>query len=681
MNLFRLMPALLWAAAAVAPVVVAPASAAPLASGIDRSAIDARVRPQDDFYLHANGAWLKRATFAADKAYIGPGERMYDLTQSQLLALLKSAQAHADDAEAKKLGDFYASFMDEAAVNRLGAKPLSAELAAIDAVNERAQLSAMFARLAQIGVDVPLGFYIDQDKRDATRYVPTITQSGLGLPTRDYYLKLDDAKFRDAREKYALYLGKLLALAAGGQRADAATVPAILALETEIARAQWSPVENRDPVKTYTLVAVNDLPGLAASFDWPRYLSAAGLAGKTNDLVVRQPSFVRGLNTLIDTVPLATWKAYARAHLLDAYAPYLSAPFIDARFAFRGVVLNGTSKNRPRWKRGVQVVDDSLGEALGKLYVGKYFPPESKQRMEALVANLIAAYRESIDTLDWMSPETKKEAAVKLSRFNVKIGYPSRWIDYSTLNIQRNDLVGNVVRARVFEDQRQIAKLGKPIDREEWGMTPQTVNAYYDPSMNEIVFPAAYLQPPNFIANADDAANYGAIGTTIGHEISHGFDDSGSQYDGNGNLRDWWTAQDKERFAAKTLALVKQYNGFLAVPPDYHVNGELTLGENIADNSGLAIAWKAWQRSLGGKPSPVIDGMTGEQRFFYGFAQAWAGKARDAALLAQIKSDPHSPDEFRVLGSLRNLTPFYKTFDVKQGDKMYLPPADRVSIW
>ena len=672
------MPAIVWAAALLA---LAPVHAQ-LTSGIDRGAIDAQVRPQDDFYRHANGRWLKAAVFPPDKAYIGPGEQLHDLTQKQLRALIEAAQHRSEDVEAKKLADLYASYMDEAAIDRLGATPLAAELTAIDAVSDRTQLATLFARLGQIGVDSPLGLTIVQDDRDATRYVPALVQSGLGLPMRDYYLKRDDKTFRTVRAKYTAYLAQLLALSdARDQRASEATARAVLALETEIARVQWDPVENRDPVKSYNPVALADLPALAPALDWPGYLAAAGLASRTPNVLVRQPSYWRGLNPLLATVSLDTWKAYARVRLLEAYAPYLSKPFVDLRFAFAGKVLSGTQKNRARWERGVRLVNESLGEALGRLYVEQHFPPASKQRLEAMVANLLATYRESLTTLEWMSPETRQQALAKLAKFNVKVGYPRRWIDYSALAIRRDDLVGNVMRARRFEDARQIAKLGKPIDREEWGMTPQTVNAYYDPSMNEIVFPAAYLQSPNFIAEADDAANYGAIGATIGHEISHGFDDEGSQYDGDGNLRDWWTAQDKARFKAKTAALVKQYSAFVAVPPAYHVNGELTLGENIADNAGLVMAYKAWQRSLEGKPSPVIDGLSGDQRFFYGFAQTWRGKARDAALLAQIKSDPHSPDEFRVIGVLRNHPAFYTAYKVKPGDKMYLAPTDRVSLW
>jgi putative endopeptidase len=411
------------------------------------------------------------------------------------------------------------------------------------------------------------------------------------------------------------------------------------------------------------------------------WLRAAGFAGKTPDVLVHQPSYLKGAAALLESTPLATWKTYARVRLLGAYAPFLSKDFVDARFAFAGTVLRGTEADLPRWKRGVALVGASVGESLGKLYVAAHFPPESKRRMDGLVANLLAAYRDSIKTLAWMSPGTRREALAKLAKFNAKIGYPKRWIDYAALQVRRDDLVGNVMRAREFEYARDLAKLGQPIDRDEWGMTPQTINAYYNPSLNEIVFPAAFLQAPIFDAAADDAANYGAIGSVIGHEISHGFDDAGSQYDGDGNLRDWWTAQDKARFAAKTKALIAQYGAFVAVPPAYHVNGELTLGENIADNAGLAIAWKAYQRSLGGRPAPVIDGMSGAERFFYGYAQSWRGKVRPDALLAQIKSDPHAPDEFRVIGAARNQPSFYETFGVKPSDRMYLPPAQRVRLW
>jgi putative endopeptidase len=676
-----LKPTLILAAALLAATAAtAQTAAATGASGIDRSAIDGAVRPQDDLYAHVNGRWLRATPFPPDKASVGVGEQLHDLTQRQLRSLVEEAQRRPNDPDAARIGDLYASFMDEAAIDRLGLKPLKAELAAIDAVADRAQFAALMPRLGRIGVEMPIGLGIVQDDRDATRYVPALSQDGLGLPNRDYYLSADDPKFAAVRARYLVYLGKLLTLS-GADDSGESGPEAILALETVLARAQWSAVENRDPVKAYNRVALEALPALASGIDWPGWLGGAALIGKTPDVLVRQPSYLKGLAAALQATPLATWKAYARVRLLDAYAKFLPTEFVAAHFAFAGTALRGTLANRPRWQRGVALVDQSVGESLGKLYVARHFSAESQRRMDALVTNLLATYRESIAGLDWMTPATRDAALAKLARFNVKIGHPKRWIDYRELQIRRGDLVGNVMRARAFEESRQIAKLGKPIDRDEWGMTPQTINAYYDPSLNEIVFPAAFLQPPLFDAGADDAANYGAIGAVIGHEISHGFDDQGSQYDGEGNLRDWWSETDRANFAAKTKALVAQYAGFVAVPPDYRVDGELTLGENIADNAGLAVAWKAYQRALDGKAPPLIDGMSGAERFFYGYAQAWRGKVRPDALLAQIKSDPHSPNEFRVLGAVRNLGAFYGAFNVRAGDKMYLAPTDRVSIW
>ena len=656
-----------------------PAPTAP-GSGIDPGAMDLAVRPQDDLYEHVNGAWLKSAVFPPDKATIGALDQLDDLTQAELRTLVETARTQRDDPDAARIADLYASYMDEAAIEKLGVRPIAPLLARIDGVADRAQFAALMPELARLGAGMPIHLAIGQDERDATRYVPSFYQSGLGLPNRDYYLKTDDAKFAAVRAKYVDYLARLLTLAGDGASAEA-SARAILALETELAKAQWSAVENRDPVKGYNKVALADLPAQAPGLDWPAFLAGARLAGRTDAVIVRQPSYLHGLAALLAQTPLATWKAYARVRLLGAYAPYLSRDFVDARFGFVGTVLSGTQQNRPRWKRGVALVDGSIGEGLGRLYVARYFPPENKRRMDALVQNLLAAYRESIGTLSWMTPPTRQAALAKLAKLNAKIGYPKRWIDYSALQIRDADLVGNVMRVDAFEDDRQLAKLGRPIDRDEWQIYPQTINAYYDASMNEVVFPAAFLQPPLFDPQVDDAANYGAIGAVIGHEISHGFDDEGSQYDGDGNLRDWWSAEDKANFAARTQALVAQYDAFVAVPPDYHVNGELTLGENIADNSGLAIAWKAYQRSLGGKPAPVIAGMTGGERFYYGYAQAWRGKTRPDALLARIKSDPHSPDEFRVRGAVRNQPGFYESFGVKEGDGMYLAPKDRVTIW
>ena len=659
----------------VLPVAAAAAAAAPR-SGIDTGAVDPTVRPQDDFFRHVNGTWLKTTSIPADEAYSGSFNMIHDKVQDELRGLVERPPAGVD---ARRIADLYTSFMDEAAAERADLAPLAAEIAAIDAVTSSSQLAAEMARLTRIGVGGPLRFDVDQDSRDASRYVPSFSQGGLGMPDRDYYLVTDDARFQQARSAYVAYLARLLALSGRGDGA-AAAAGRIVALETALARGQWSRVDNRDPVRTYNRYELAELSKLAPGFDWPAYLGGLGLKGKATHVVVGQPSYLAALASELQQTPLPIWKDYLRVRLLHSYAPYLSKAFVDARFAFVGSALSGTSENQPRWKRGIALVEASEGEALGRLYVEKYFPPESKARMEKIVANLLGAYRRSIDSLDWMDPATKKEAQAKLATFASKIGYPTRWRDYGKLVIERGDLVGNVERARVFEYERDLAKLGGPVDRDEWLMTPQQVNAYYNPSLNEIVFPASVLQPPFFDPAADDAVNYGAIGAIIGHEISHGFDDSGSQFDGAGNLRQWWTAADRERFAAKTKALVAQYSAFAPLP-GYNVNGELTLGENIADNSGVEIAYRAYRLSLGGEAAPVIGGTTGDERFFYGFAQAFRGKARDEALLAQIKSDPHSPDEFRVNGVVRNHPAFYDTFKVKPGDAMYLAPDKRVSIW
>jgi predicted metalloendopeptidase len=498
------------------------------------------------------------------------------------------------------------------------------------------------------------------------------------MPDRDYYLAPKDPKLASIRAAYRQHIERMLSLA--GDASAAANADAILALETALARVQWTKVANRDPIKTYNKTAVTKLAALTPGFEWRSYLDESGLGSRVSTVIVSQPSYMRGFGTILARTPLPTWKAYFRWHLLRAYGRYLDQRFVDESFGFDGKVLRGIPENRPRWKRGVAVVETSLGFAAGKLYAAKYFPPESKARMQVLVANLRDAYRDSIEKLDWMGPATRREAQDKLAKLTTKIGYPDKWRDYSSLEIRRDDLVGNVMRAVAFEYARNLNKLGKPIDRDEWFMTPQTVNAYYNPSMNEIVFPAAYLQPPYFDPAADDAANYGGVGATIGHEISHGFDDTGSQFDGDGNLRDWWTKADHQRFAAKTKVLVAQYDAFSPLP-GYHVNGKLTLGENIADNSGLEIAYKAYRLSLKGREAPVIDGMTGDQRFMLSYAQGWREKIRPEQQIVYLKSDTHSPDQFRCNGSLANLDAFYAAFQVKQGDAMYLPPEKRVRIW
>ena len=668
----------------------ASASTTALQSGVDLQYVDHSVRPQDDLYRYLNGKWLESFQLPADKGVYGSFTYVDDTTQEQLRGIVDGlsqsqaqtqAQARAPagkgEPEARKLADLYASFMDEARLEALGLKPLQAEFAAIDALPDRSAIPALMAHLSRIGAGAPFDFQVDQDARNSLQYAVIVHQSGLGMPDRDYYLK-DDAKLKDARAKYLAHIAKMSAMAGDAQAESHAA--AVLDLETALARLQWTRVENRDPVKTYNKTAIADLSKLMPGYDWRRYVRGTDIADKVDSVIISQPSYLSGLDKLMTATPLAVWKAYFKWHVLSAAAPYLSKPFVDERFAFRGTVLSGIPENRPRWKRGIALLNDAMGEALGKLYVEKYFPPPNKARMEALVHNLIDAYRRDIDTLDWMSPGTKKGAQEKLAKLVTKIGYPTVWRDYGTLKISSDDLWGNVVRANEFEYQRNLDKLGKPVDRNEWQMTPQTVNAYYNPPMNEIVFPAAILQPPFFNVQADDAVNYGGIGAVIGHEISHGFDDQGSQYDAEGNLHDWFTQEDHEKFKVKTSALVAQYNAYEPVP-GFHVNGELTLGENIADNSGLAIAYKAYHLSLAGKTAPVIDGLTGDERLYLGWVQVWRGKAREAEAMQRVKTDPHSPPAVRGTAPVLNQQGFYAAFGVKKGDKMYLPPEQRVNIW
>ena len=656
------------------------ANANALASGIALQYVEPSVRPQDDFFAHLNGKWLKTVEIPADKSSWGAFHQLREDTLPQLRAIIEKAAAAkgANGSEVQKIGDFYASYMDEARLEQLGITPLNGELAKIAAVKDKAELPALFAHLGRLGVNTPFVFYIHQDAKDSTKYVADLYQAGLGMPDRDYYLKQDDAKLADIRAKYQQHAEKMLAMA--GDKNAAANAKAIVELETELAKVQWTKVENRDPVKTYNKVELAKLAELAPGYDWQSWLAASGLKGKADYLIVSQPSYLKGFSEVLNRVPLETWKTYLQLHLVESYANYLSKAFVDERFAFNGTTLSGTPQLEARWKRGVSTLEGSLGEAVGKLYVKEHFPAERKARMEVLVKNLLAAYKSSIDTLDWMSPATKKEAQAKLAKFTPKIGYPNKWKDYSALTVKRDDLAGNVMRSREVEYNRELNKLGKPIDRDEWGMTPQTINAYYNPELNEIVFPAAILQPPFFDAKADDAVNYGGIGAVIGHEISHGFDDQGSQYDGDGNMRNWWTEEDGKRFAEKTKVLIQQYAGYSPLP-GYHVNGELTLGENIGDNSGLAIAYKAYKLSLKGKKAPVINGLSGDQRFYMGWGQVWRTKMREPAQIAQIKTDPHSPGQYRANGTLKNQPGFYEAFGVKEGDKMYLAPKDRVIIW
>jgi predicted metalloendopeptidase len=650
-------------------------------SGIDTQYIDPSVRPQDDFFTHLNGKWLKATEIPADKSSHGTFMQLRDDSQAQVRQIIEAAQKDPNKkagTDVQKIGDLYASFMDEARLESLGVKPLAGELQRIRTLKDKKGIPDLVAHLSKIGVATPYGIRVGQDARASTKYATYIGQGGLGMPDRDYYLKLDDKRMLDARTKYEAHVAQILTLA--GEKNAAAQAKAIVDFETELAKVQWTKVENRDPVKRYNKMSVAELGALTPGYDWNAALAASGVGNKLEYVIVAQPSYLAGFNQVLAKTDLATLKSYFEWHLLREYSPYLSKAFVDANFAFYGTALTGTTENRPRWKIGVSTVEGALGEAVGRQYVATYFPPERKARMEELVKNVTAAYKQSIDELDWMTPATKVEAQAKLAKFVPKVGYPNKWRDYSKLTIRKDDLVGNVKRAAEFAYNRNIGKLGKPIDREEWGMTPQTVNAYYSSSMNEIVFPAAILQPPFFDMRADDAVNYGAIGAVIGHEIGHGFDDKGSQSDGDGNLRNWWTKEDRDAFQKRADMLVKQYNAYSPLP-GYNVNGELTLGENIGDNSGLAIAYKAYKISLGGKPAPVIDGLTGDQRFFMGFGQVWRSKMREAQQIVQVKTDPHSPGQFRANGTVMNHPAFYEAFGVKEGDKMYLAPENRVKIW
>jgi putative endopeptidase len=656
-----------------------PEAAAPR-SGIDLQYVDGSVRPQDDLYQYLNGKWLRNFQLPADRGAVGSFTAIEDTTEEQLRGIvegLDQGAAAGGDADAKKLADLYASFMDEGELETLGFKPLQAEFAAIDAAKDMSALPTLVAHMNAIGAGAPYGLFVNLDARNSTQYAVSLAQSGLGLPDRDYYLK-DDAKLKDARLAYRAHIEKMLAMTGAAKAADDAA--AILALETSLAKIQWTRVEDRDPIKTYNKTALSELSALMPGYDWQRYVRGAGIEGKVDSVIVRQPSYFTALAKLMAGTPLPVWKAYFKWRVLSASAPYLSKAFVDERFAFTGGVLRGVPENQPRWKRGVTLLDGSIGEALGKLYVEKYFPPQHKARMQALVQNLLEAYRRDIDTLDWMSPETKVGAQAKLAKMLPKIGYPDHWRDYTALKVSRDDLRGNLIRANEFEYRRNLAKLGKPVDRGEWRMRPQTVNASYNPTANEITFPAAILHPPFFDAAADDAANYGGIGAVIGHEMSHGFDDQGSQFDADGNLHDWFTKADHEKFAEKTKALIAQYNVYEPVP-DYHVNGALTLGENIGDNSGLAIAYKAYRISLAGHEAPVIAGFSGDQRLYLGWVQVWRGKVREAEAIQRIKTDPHSPPAVRGSAPLRNQAGFYVAFGLKPGDKMYLPPEQRVNIW
>jgi putative endopeptidase len=653
---------------------------APTASlGFDPANFDTSVRPQDDFYLFANGAWLKNTPIPADLPSLGSFDMLRLQSEAALRQLLEEAAAdrnHAPGSDLQKVADYYRSFLDSARVEAVGLAALQPELQRIAALDARSALPQQFAHLQRLGVQTPVGLFVGQDQRQSDRYIASLSQSGLGLPERDYYTR-DGASFDRMRAGYLGYIEALLTLA--GQPDAAAAAQSIFALETAIAAAHWDRVRNRDREATYNLMTVGELQQLTPSFDWAAFLHATG-GDRSPGLIVRQPDYVQALGALIEQTPMPAWRQYMTFKLLDAYASVLPAAFVDAQFEFRGRIIGGLQEQRPRWKRAVAATEGALGEVAGRMYVERHFSPMAKARMQQLVDNLLVAFRQGIDELEWMGPETRLQAQAKLAKFNVKIGYPDEWRDYSALEVRDGEALGNQMRTAGFGFQRMIDRLGEPVNRAEWGMTPQTVNAYYSSTMNEIVFPAAILQPPFFNLDADDAVNYGAIGGVIGHEISHGFDDQGSRSDGDGNLRDWWTPEDAAAFSERTDRLAEQYSGYCPLD-DLCVNGRVALGENIGDLSGLTVAYKAYRHSLGGREPPVVDGFTGDQRFFIGWAQIWRMNYREEALRQRVMIGPHAPNMYRVNGVMVNMPEFYAAFDVQPGDALYLPPEQRVRIW
>ena len=666
-------------AADVAKTATAAAVEKALTSGITFDNIDKSVRPQDDFYMYVNGAWMNKAEIPGDRTSIGAFYDLRENARDDVKAIIEDLSATpnlADGTDEQKVADLYRSFMDVETLDKLGIAPIQADLDKIAALKDKKELTAFFGENQANGGGTPLAFYVEIDAKDSSRYATHIWQYGLSLPEKDYYFNQEE-RFVNIRKAYVEHIEKMYNLA--GLPNAKANAEAILALETQIAEKHWDVVETRDSTKTYNLYQVKNLPELASEINWDGYLAALG-GDKQTDIIINQPSYIQGLNEVIKNNDLDTWKNYMTWMALTHNASNLSQALDNENFAFFSKTLNGQEEQEPRWKRGVSTVSDTLGEVVGKVYVKRHFAPEAKTRMEQLVENLRGAYSSSIDSLDWMSADTKVAAKDKLAKFNPKIGYPNKWDDYSKLTIKADDLVGNAKRAAIVQHNKDIAKLGQPIDKDEWHMTPQTVNAYYNPTMNEIVFPAAILQPPFFNLEADDAVNYGGIGAVIGHEMGHGFDDQGAKFDGEGNMRDWWTEADLKAFESKGNALIAQYNGY-QVFDDLHVNGSLTLGENIGDLSGVTIAYKAYKMSLDGKEAPVIDGLTGDQRFFMGFTQIWRVKMKEEAMRNRVATDPHSPGHFRALGALSNMPEFYSTYDVKQGDKMYIAPESRVKIW
>ena len=676
----------------------------PLSSGINTDELDPAIRPQDDLYRHVNGKWFDRTQIPSDKARYGSFYVLAEEAEKAVHDIIGEAQSAEPGTEERKFGDLYASFMNEARVQELGAGPLQPALAEVNNVSDIPSFLETLGRLERQGVTGFFQLYVDNDPGNPERYIVLLEQGGLGLPDESYYR---EEKFADIRTAYVAYLEKMFDLAGlgGSTPSDtAARAQRVFDLETTIAASHWDNVSSRDSEKTYNLLtwhdvvtkaldaskatAVSKATDASAGPDLNRWIGALDAPdGVFDELVLRQPSFLEGLAAALTAGNLEKWTDWLRWQVIRSSAAFLSDDFVAANFDFYGRTLTGTPELRARWKRGVSLVEGALGEAVGRIYVDRHFPDAAKASMDVLVANLVEAYRQSITALGWMTDATRKRALEKLDKFTPKIGYPVKWRDYSSLEISADDLIGNLRATSEFEFQRELGKIGKPLDRDEWFMTPQTINAYYNPGFNEIVFPAAILQFPFFDETRDAAANYGAIGAVIGHEIGHGFDDQGSKYDGDGRLIDWWTADDRAAFEKLTGSLIEQYNSLAPRQvPDHHVNGALTIGENIGDLGGLAIAWKAYLISLDAnsgdhREPPVIDGFTGAERFFLSWAQAWQLKARDEEVIRLISIDPHSPNEFRCNQIVRNIDDFYETFGVTESDQLWLRPEERVTIW
>src|SRR5262245_34008537 len=667
-------------APAPAPAPVAPPPApAPKPHigdfGLDLGAGQPNVRPGDDFFAHANGKWYDTYDIPQDRSSFGIFTELDEQAQQRVRDIIDQAAAShaAQGSPEQKIGDYYASFMDQAAIETNGLTPVRAELDRIKAASSKKDIATLFGAP---GYQSTFGVGPSPDLKNPNVYSIDVTQGGLGLPDRDYYVK-EDPQLKEIRAKYEEYIATMLQLSGASDAKGSAK--RIMAFETAIAKVSW-PIEKRREVEgMYNPRTLVELKKYAPGFDWQAFLDSAEL-GTRKAVVVNELTAVRDIAKLLGSTPLATLQDYLTFHHLNSYAAYLPKKFDSVRFAFYGTTMRGQPKQRERWKRGVDVVNGALGEQVAQVYVAKYFPPESKAKMETLVANLRTALGERIDALQWMTTETKSRAHEKLATFVTKIGYPDKWKDYSALEVKRDDLLGNVRRAALWEWHRQLARLDQPVDRSEWQLMPQELNAYYNPQNNEIVFPAAILEPPFFDPNADAAVNYGAIGAVIGHEIGHGFDDQGRKFGPDGSLTDWWSASDTTAFTERAQKLSAQYSAYEALP-GLKVNGQNTLGENIGDLGGLNMAYHAYQLSLKGKPAPVIDGLTGDQRFFLSWAQVWRSKYRDGVMRELVMSDVHSPAYFRVNGTVRNMDAWYKAFDVQPGDKLYLPPDQRVSIW